>query len=164
MSTEPELRMVVVNVATWPSDFAEHRMYCCPATENGFHKDYRHYPARYIGDYVSKGVRYIAVVDACVRLNRSGPDEVLWKFGDLTDEDAIARSEEARAATNRNQRPCLVFLQGNLSRTEFVYDPLGGLQSSRVYFDLTDLAPKDVKDLAGKLCEVPWTALAKWRA
>src|SRR5689334_242315 len=138
-STPPEHRMVVVNMAKWPADYTDHKMYCCPATERGFDNNYRHYPAKYIANYVSKGAKYIGVVAACVRLNRSSPDEVLWKFDEISDEDAIARAEAVRAATRRNPRPCLVILQSQLSATDFVYDALGGLQGSRTYFDLSDL-------------------------
>lgn len=153
--------MVVVNEAAWPEDFALHKMYCCPATENDWEKGYRHYPARYIGNYVSKGVRYIGVVGACVHLRKDHPDRVLWKYDDISDEEAIAEAERVRKATNRNPRPCIVFLQTQLSATDFQYDVRGGLQSSRIYFDVSSLEPRDVKDLAAKLRERPWSEVPK---
>lgn len=156
--------MVVVNMAKWPMDFVEHKMYCCPATEDGFVPSYKHYPAKYIANYVSNGAKYIGVVSACIKLHKVGPDEVLWKFGDIDDAAAMERAEEVRAKTRRNERPCLVFLQSQLSQTDFVYDSMGGLQGSRIYFDLTEIAPTDVKDLATKLREVPWSLLAKFKA
>lgn len=155
--------MVVVNMAKWPSDFQEDRMYCCPAEENGFDASYRHYPAKYIANYISKGARYIAVIGACVRLNKSSPDEVLWKFSEIADVEAIDRAEAVRAKTRRNPRPCLVFLQVELSSTDFQYDHDGGFQSSRTYFDVSELEPTGVKDLAAKLRQVPWSVLPKWR-
>lgn len=161
--TPPELRMIVVNSSKWPDDFAVHRMYCCPAKENGFDPSYRHYPAKYVANYVSKGARYIGVVAACVRLNKTSPAEVLWKFDNISDSDAIRLAEEVRATTKRNATRCLVFLQTQLTATEFEYDHQGGLQNSRVYFDLTDLAPTGVKDLAEKLLSTPWSALSKWK-
>ena len=159
---DPELRMVVVNAARTPRDFIDHRVYSCPATQNGFHKSYMHHPAKYIGNYVNKGVKYIGIVAACVRLNKSGPDEVLWKFDDIDDREAIIRAEQARATTRRNVRPCLVFLQSLLSVTDLEYDHAGGPQGSHFNFDLTELAPIDVKDLARKLRETTWSSLKKW--
>ena len=156
--------MVVVNMAKWLSDFTEDRMYCCPAADDGFLPSYRHYPAKYIGNYVSGDVKYVAVVAACVRLNRTGPDEVLWKFTDISDEDAIAKAEAVRLKTGRNRRPCIVFLQEDLSVTAFPYDMRGGLQSSRVYFDISEIEPiKDVKELAINLRRTSWTNLARWK-
>lgn len=148
-------------MAKWPSDFSEDRMYCCPATERGFHASYRQYPSKYIGNYVSKGVKYVAVVKACVRLNKNSADEVLWKFGDMSDEDAIAQANEVRTKTRRNPKPCLVLLQTELSATEFEYDYEGGFQSSRTYFDLSELGPTDIKDLAKKLRETCWSSVPK---
>ena len=159
--TPPEKTLVVVNMAKWPTDFSDHRMYCCPAAENGFHASYRQYPAKYIGNYVSKGVKYIGVVEACVRLNKLGNDEVLWKFGEISDEDAIRKSNEVRSLTRRNPKPCLVMLQTELSATDFEYDYSGGFQSSRTYFDLSDLDFLDVKDLATELRSNPWSTIAK---
>lgn len=156
--------MVAVNMAKWPDDFVVHKMYCCPATENGWADGYRHYPARYIANYVSKGAKYVGVVKACVHLRKIGADRVLWKFDDISDAEAIAEAEIVRAATRRNQRPCIVFLQSQLSVTDFVYDLRGGLQSSRIYFDLSDLEPIDVKDLACKLRSSSWSSLAKRRS
>ena len=94
----PELKMVVVNAARTPRDFIDHRVYSCPAAQNGFHNIYVHHPAKYIGNYVNKGVRYIGIVAACVRLNKSGTDEVLWKFDDIDDGEAI-RLDQQQGAT-----------------------------------------------------------------
>lgn len=153
--------MVVTNMAKWPSDFVEHRMYSCPAHENDFHKSYKQYPARYIGNYVTKGVKYVGVVAACVHLRRDNPDRVLWKFDDITDGEAIQRAEEVRKKTRRNERPCLVLLQSQLSTTDFEYDQSGGLMGSRIYFDVAGLAVTDVKDLAKKLKLVKWSGLPR---
>lgn len=153
--------MVAVNMATWPSDFTEHRMYCCPAMENGFAEGYRHYPARYIANYVSKWAKYMGVVAACVHLRKDHPDRVLWKYDDIADEEAIARADAVRAATRRNPRPCLLFLQFQLSATDLVYDIRGGLQSSRIYFDVSGLGAGNVKDVAARLRDVPWSEVPK---
>ena len=153
--------MVVVNMAKWPDDFLVHRMYSCPATDVDFTPSYKHYPARYIANYVSKGAPYVGVVAACVHLRKESPDRVLWKYDDLNDEEAIQRAEEVRAITRRNGRPCLVFLQSQLSATGFVYDTKGGLMGSRQYFDVSSLEAADVKSLAKKLRDVPWSLLPK---
>lgn len=161
--TPPELRLVAVNMSKWPQDLAAHKMYCCPCTDSGFTPSYRHYPAKYIANFVNKGAKYIGVVSACVRLRKVGPDEVLWRFGSISNKEAIAQAETVRAATQRNPRPCLVFLQEQLSATDFVYDAPGGLMNSCVYFDVSELGPVDVKDLAEKLRSWPWSELPKWK-
>ena len=137
-------------------------MYCCPCTEDGFSIGYRHYPAKYMAPYWQKQCWAVAIVSACVRLLPKG-GEVLWRFSDLEDEEAINRAEVVRAATKRNDRPCLVFLMEQSVRTEFVYDSHGGMQGSRFYFDLADMEPKDVRDLAEKLRDVPMSAMPRWR-
>lgn len=161
--TPPEHRLVVVNMSKWPTDLWDHRMYCCPAAEGGFERTYSHSPAKYIASYVQKGCNWVAVVAACVRLGRDRPHEVLWKFDDVADVDAVQRAEEVRAETKRNFKPCLVFLQSRLKSTKFEYDHAGGLQSSRVYFDLSGDAPNSVDDVAALLSATPWSQLPKWR-
>lgn len=156
--------MVVTNMAKWPSDFVEHRMYSCPAHEDGFHKSYKQYPARFIGNYVTKGVKYLAIVAACVHLRKNEPDRVLWKYDDISDEEAIARAEAVRKATRRNERPCLVILQSQLTTTDFQYDQGGGLMGSRVYFDVSEFQTEGVKDLAAALRETAWSGVPKWQA
>lgn len=158
-NSSPEETLVVVNMAKWPNDFIVHNMYCCPATEDGFAKGYVHRPAKWIGNYVSKGVPVVALVEACVRLRSCGNHDVLWGFGTLTDEDAVKRALEVRGATGRNLFPCLVFLQSNLRRTDFKYDPSGGMQSSRQYFDLGGLGVNTVEGLASLLNEHDWSSL-----
>lgn len=161
MSVTPENLMVVVNASKWPHDFAQHHMYCCPAAEGGFDDSAKHVPAKYVANYVQKNIQYIAVVAACVRLNAEGEDEVLWKFDEISDEEAIARANEVRKSTQRFQKPCLVFLESQLSRTDIVYDRNGGFMGTRMYADVTTLEPTDVKDLATKLRKVPWSQLPK---
>jgi hypothetical protein len=153
--------MVAVNMATWPSDLIDHKMYCCPATESGFADGYRHYPAKYIANYVSKGAKYLGVVAACVHLRKDRPDRVLWKYDDVSDEDAITRAVAARNTTRRNPLPCLVFLESQLAATDFQYDKRGGLMSSCAYFDVSDLRTDSVKELAAELRELPWSGVPK---
>ena len=155
--------MVVTNMAKWPSDFVTHRMYSCPAHEDGFHKSYKQYPARFIGNYVTKGFKYVAVVAACVHLRKDHPDRVLWKYDDITDEEAIERAEAVRKASRRNERPCLVILQSQLTTTDFQYDQGGGLMGSRVYFDVSEFKAAGVKDLAVALRGVAWSGVPKWK-
>jgi hypothetical protein len=46
--------------------------------------------------------------------------------------------------------------------TDLVYDQGGGLMGSRIYFDVAELAPTDVKDLAMKLRDAPWSSLKRF--
>lgn len=165
--TPPELRMVVPNLAKFPRDLTERHMYSCPCTEDGFDPSYRHYEAKYLGNYINKGVQVVSVVTACVRISTKGNSGILWQFGEIDEAEAFEQAERRLALAAKegihHERPRLVFLQEQLSRTDFQWDASGGLQGSRVYFDLTELAPTDVKDLATKLRDVPWSALPKCR-
>ena len=132
-----------------------------PRDRGRIHDRLGHYPARFIGNYVNKGVKYVGVVAACVHLRKTGEDRVLWKYDDIDDAEAIRRAEEVRAITRRNGRPCLVFLESQLTTTDFAYDLNGGLMGSRQYFDVSSLKVEDVKSLAQELCDVTWSTLPK---
>jgi hypothetical protein len=160
----PDHRLVVFNMAKSLEDISR-RMYLCPSEENDFKVGFVHHEARYGGCYVGGGAKYIAEIGACVRVGKIS-DEVLWKFTHEADESLIGRAREALNTTSSINRvpPRLVFLFEKLASTDLVYDFLGGVQQSRIYFDLTDLAPTDIHDLATKLRDVPWSVLPKWKA
>lgn len=159
----PEQRLVVVNMSSWPEDFTQYRMYCCPATDGGFDSRYRHYPAKHLAPYWSGGCRAIALVAACVRLGKDQPDEVIWKFSDISDEEAIAQARRMRADTRRNPTPCLVFVLTELRRTEFMRDAAGGMQGPREFFDVSKWNSETSKTLADSLNGKPWSMVDKWR-
>ncbi|MFN8219587.1 MAG: hypothetical protein U0S12_05580 [Fimbriimonadales bacterium] len=157
----PDLCLVAVNMKDSFLDIAN-GMYLCPATEGGFVPAHAHVPVKYMACCVQQGAKYIGEVIACVRLNRSQPDEVLWKFGEDGDAELIvAARAKQKISTSHQHPPCLVFLLGRMAGTDFVRDKAGGLQNSCVVFDLTDLAPADLTDLAAKLRSVPWSALPR---
>ncbi len=158
--TPPELRMVVVNAAKWPKDFLEHKVYSCPAED----PSYKHYPAKYIGDYISKGVPYVGVVQACVRLSADGRHRIMWQFDEIDEGEAIREAIVRERETRHGKYPRLVFLHSQVTKTEFRYDSPGGPQGSTYYFDLSELAPGNVKELADGLQETWWSAMPKWRA
>lgn len=141
------------------------RMYLCPATEGGFEPRYIHYPARYMAAYVDKGARYVAEVRACVRVSSKNPDEVLWKFTEDEDKNLIIEAKAALLQTRSTNRhpPRIVFLLGQPKETAFTYDLKGGLQMSRVYFDITALEATDLVDLAKKLRTASWSQLPRWK-
>ena len=156
--------MVVANMSKAMSD-VEARLYLCPTKEEDFELGHVHHPAKYLACYVGGGPKYVAEVAACVRVGKTKPSEVLWKFTDASDEDLIAKAKESLKTTENTNRlpPRLVFLLENLSRTDFQYDLSGGMQSSRIYFDVTEIEPTDIKDLAQKLTRIRWSELAKWK-
>lgn len=163
MTTPPELRMVAVNMAKSRQDVML-RAYLCPSLENDFQTGYVHYPAKYLACFVNGGAKHMGEVEACVRLHKSGGDEVLWKFKETPDEELFARAREAQKKTvTGNKPPCLVFLLSSLTNTDFQYDSRGGLQSSRIYFDVSSLHPNDLKDLSAKLRGTSWAAMPRWK-
>lgn len=160
----PEARLLVVNMAKNLPDIRL-RIYVCPSEENGFHGSHLHAPAKYIACYVQAGAKYVGEVGACVRINKTGPAEVLWKFGEESDSEYIKRAQAALKETLTLNRipPRLIFLIDNLSATDFVHDTGNSLLASRVYFDITEMGVTDVKDLAVKLKSAIWSALPRWK-
>ena len=163
--------MVVLNLAAFDFEFTQHGIYTCPSEREGFKASYKHYPARYAGIYINKGARFVAEVDAVIRLQSETEGQLLWKFVDRPDENLISEARTKRKGakwerTGRvlNQAPCLVFLFGAKRRTSFDYDISGGLQSSRQYFDLRSLEVDNVTDLAVALKQTTWTVLPKLNA
>lgn len=166
MSKTPENRLVVVNMAKSLEDIRE-RIYICPSKQDDFEVGYIHHPSKYLACYTNNdAILYVAVVAACVRVTKHAEDSVLlWKYSDAEDEELItkARSFIGKTKSPSTVPPRLVFLLEDLSSTSFSYDVGGGLQSGRIYFDLTQLEPTDVKDLAVKLRTVSWSTLPKWK-
>lgn len=160
----PENLLVAVNMAQSIPDLVD-RMYLCPAIEGGFEPRYIHYPARYMAAYVDKGARYVAEVRACIRVSNKNPDEILWKFTEDEDKRLIIEARAAMLQTRSTNRlpPRLVFLLGQPKETALTYDLKGGLQMSRVYFDITALEATDLPDLAQKLKTVSWSQLPRWK-
>lgn len=145
-------------------DDIKSRTYLCPSKEADFEPRYKHYPARYIACFVSGGAKYVGEVDACIRLTVSSPPEVLWKFTAAGDGELVDLALRKQSCTpSPNRPPCLVFLIGDLTNTDFVYDLKGGMQQSCAYFDLSSISPADLRDVATKLRSNPWSSLPKYK-
>ena len=168
MPPTPENTLVAMNLSKWFWEFTNHSLYTCPTGTEEFLTGYKHYPAKYFAAYVNGGAKYVAHIDAVLRVTDKDQGEVLWKNVDESDESLVARGIPARlAAVNQttlktlNKPPCLLFLLSDRKATEFIYDSQGGLVASNVYFDITELGVTNTTELAAKLRTTSWKGLPK---
>jgi hypothetical protein len=147
-------RLDVVNCSGIPTDVTDHGVYICPA-EGG---PYKHSRAKYFGMYQKKTVGHIAHIDAVVRFGADGMASIQWNNGDTSDDALVARASELRASL-RPGAAVRVFLLGQRFATDFKKTTSGGLQGSKLYFDVARLEPKSAEDLAAKLLGKSWNDL-----
>lgn len=162
MSVNWENLLIVANCKDHWKEFAQEMMYLCPSEPEAFHTKYKHFRAKYFAPYVAKGTKYVAHVDAVVRVLGHEAAEVVWNNSDLDEAAIVEKALAKRAISVSNRPPCLVFLLSGAKATDFVYDQAGGLIGSRQYFDVSDLSVESVADLANGLREVPWSGLPKY--
>jgi hypothetical protein len=162
MAVRWEDLLMVGNCRQHWKDFAQHRAYVCPATADAFDPKFKQFRAKYFAPFVSREIRYISSIEAVVRLKTKTDAEVLWNNGDQDEETLIALAREKLDQSSAARPPCLVYLLGDLKGTEFVFDGQGTLSGSRQYFNVGDLKPTGVADLAEKLRSVVWSALPKY--
>jgi hypothetical protein len=162
MPEQWENLLMVANCRQHWKEFADHQMYLCPATPDGFDPKYKQFRAQYFAPYVAKGAKYVAKIDAVVRMTSRSAGEVLWNNGDKSDEEMVERAKSQLELATSNRPPCLVYLLSGGKATDLVYDQTGALIASRQYFDVSSLQVESVGDLADKLREVPWSMLPKY--
>lgn len=144
-------RLDVVNCSGRPADVIEGGVYICPARGG----PYKHARAKYFGMYQNKSVRHVTHIDAVVRFDEDGGVALQWNNTDARDEDLVARARERRDAL-RPGASVRVFLLGTRFATDFKKTTSGGLQGSKLYFDVGGLNAADAEDLAAKLQGKTW--------
>jgi hypothetical protein len=150
-------RLDVVNCGARPGEITAHKAYVCPAKGGA----YNHARSRFFGMYHWKTVQLVAEVEAVVELgpDSDGSARIQWKHVEVADEDLVTRARTTRAAIRSGTESHRVFLLGDLHETDFRKPTKGGLRTSKVYFDVSDLEPVDAADLAVKLKGKTWDAL-----
>lgn len=148
-------RLDVVNCSGRPKDVVEGGVYICPARGG----PYKHARAKYFGMYQGKSVRHVAAIEAVVRFDEDNAS-LQWKNIDANDEVLLARARERRDAL-RPGADVRVFLLGERFATDFRKTTSGGLQASKLYFDVGSLAPKDAEHLATELRGKTWDQLRR---
>lgn len=130
-----ETRLDVVN-CTNSADFIEkYNIYECPAQAGA----YNHKRAMYFGVYKNKKVSKIAEILAVVDVNLDWSTEnVIINHGSKDELVAMAVSKLQTAVNDGKEfaEPKRVFVLGELVDMDFEKDTAGGLQGSKIYFDL----------------------------
>ncbi|BAU15161.1 hypothetical protein LEP3755_57180 [Leptolyngbya sp. NIES-3755] len=146
-------RLDVVNCAQTFEQIIQQRAYICPAI--GGH--YNHRRSLYFGMYRSKRVEQIASIDAVIDLESDAESMLKWKNVNLSNESLISMAQERyRSCDVRCEYPARVFVLGELHPTTFSKSSPGGMQGTKQYFDIGNLAVKDAAELATKLAGKTW--------
>ena len=157
MSLLPSWRnwLDAVNCTGIPEDVLVHNVYMCPATGGA----YSHDRCRYFGMYRNKCVEQVAEIEAVVDVELRGEAKLKWKNAEIP-EGELCASARAKAAQLRPEMESVrVFLLGTLFPTEFRKDSRGGMQGSKIYFDIAALGAKDAGELAEMLKGKNWSEM-----
>lgn len=157
MSLLPSWRnwLDAVNCAGIPEDVLEHNVYMCPATGGA----YSHDRCRYFGMYRNKCVEQVAEIEAVVDVEPRGEAKLKWKNADIPDSELCARARNKADRLRADMESVRVFLLGALFPTEFRKDTRGGMQGSKIYFDVSGLGAKDAGELAETLKGKNWSEI-----
>ncbi len=147
-----ECLLDVVNCAGLPQEVIDSNVYLCPATGG----NYNHSRSKFFGMYRNKRVERVAVIEAVVDLENSDIAKLKWKNVKGHDADFILLAREKHGKWRAGDYPTRVFLLSPLEETAFHKTTKGGMQQSKRYFDVGDLAATDAKDLATKLRDKTW--------
>lgn len=150
-------RLDVVNCAGLPEDILEGGVYMCPATGGS----YNHQRCQYFGMYRNKKVERVAIIEAIVDVEDEETGRVLWRHSDTQDGELEKKACLIVSERRPGEHPVRVFLLGKKYETDFVKDSRGGMLSSKIYFDVASLDPKNAEDLAQKLRGKSWSNLGR---
>ncbi len=142
----------VVNCRVSFDDVLQHQIYVCPATDGS----YNHRRSLYFGMYRNKRVEQIAKIEAVVDLESEETFSIKWKNIDKSDLELVEMARSRRSQIDDSWYPARVFILADLHPTDFVKASPGGMQSSKQYFDISQLNVMNAEDLAHKLMGKNW--------
>ncbi|MCT7972040.1 hypothetical protein [Laspinema olomoucense] len=142
----------VVNCRVSFDDVLQHQIYVCPATDGS----YNHRRSLYFGMYRNKRVEQIAKIEAVVDLESEETSSIKWKNIDKFDLELVEMARSRRSQIDNSWYPARVFILADLHSTDFVKTSPGGMQSSKQYFDISQVNVIDAEDLARKLMGKNW--------
>jgi len=150
----------IVNCAQYFYEIEEGEAYLCPA-EGGA---YSHKPCRFFGLYRNKRVESVAEIEAVVDVSEEQQlDALIIRAKILWMASPRGARHHQKAAIERalrfrpNKLPIRVFILTNRTATDFIKDSSGGMQTSKMYLDVSPLNAKDAQDLASKLEGKRWS-------
>lgn len=146
----------IVNCAQYFEEIEEGEAYLCPA-EGGA---YSHKPCRFFGLYRNKSVESVAEIEAVVDVSKRGNQvkaEMLWENSGQSEAQLQKTAIERALRFRPTQLPIRVFILANRTPTDFAKDSKGGMQTSKMYLDMSSLKAKNAEDLAAKLQGKKWS-------
>lgn len=146
----------VVNCSGSIDNVIEHGVYTCPMTGGA----YSHKRCLYFGAYGgNKKVDIVCKIRAVLEFEDGGNGRVSWNNTGETKKKLIAEGTEKLQVLGQVSSSVRVFLLGDRFPTNFVKDTRGGMQQSKLYFDVTELGAKDAEGLADLLLDRNWSSL-----
>jgi hypothetical protein len=142
----------VVNCRISFDDVLQYQIYVCPATDGS----YNHRRSLYFGMYRNKRVEHIAKIEAVVDLESEESFSIKWKNIDKSDLELVEIARSRRSQIDNSWYPARVFILADLHPTDFMKASPGGMQSSKQYFDISQLNIINAEDLAHKLTGKTW--------
>jgi hypothetical protein len=149
-----EYYLDVVNCADTLDEIQNKNIYVCPTSGGA----YSHSRCKYFGIYKNKTVSKIALIEAVVDIEDTSNQRIKWKnIYDTDDKKLIKKALSKAIIVKPNEYPVRVFLLGELYDTNFIKDTIGGMQWSKMYFDIKKLNVFSALELAEKLNGKTWS-------
>jgi len=146
----------VVNCSGSFNNVREHGIYTCPTSGGA----YSHRRCKYFGAYGgSKLVEIVSEIRAVLEFEDGECTKLSWINTDESRESLIDEGIEKLKMLNQADDDVRVFLLGQRLPTKFVKDTKGGMQQSKLYFDITKLEATNTEHLATLLKSHKWSDL-----
>lgn len=146
----------VVNCSGSFENVLEHGIYTCPTSGGA----YSHRRCKYFGAYGgNKLVEIVCEIRAVLEFESSECTKLSWNNTEESRKSLVDEGIQKLKALNQSDDNVRVFLLGQRVPTKFVKDTKGGMQQSKLYFDITDLQAKDTEHLAMLLESRKWSDL-----
>ena len=143
----------VVNCTGSIENVLDHGVYLCP-TQGGA---YSHQRCKYFGAYRRKVVSHIAEIRAIVDVDHNNTSAINWANSQENSQQLLDEATHIASQLWPGRESARVFLLGQRYETNFTKDSQGGMQQSKLYFDVSSLNAEDAAELADKLMDRTWS-------
>lgn len=146
----------VVNCSGSIENINEQGVYICPTSGGA----YSHKRCLYFGSYGgNKKVDTISKIRAVLEYDDGKDGRVSWNNTDETGKSLIAEGAGKLKVLGCVTGSVRVFLLGERFSTNFLKDTKGGMQQSKLYFDVSELNADNAGELANLLIDRNWSSL-----
>lgn len=143
----------VVNCSGSYNELTEHGVYLCPTRGAA----YSHKRCKYFGAYRKKEVTLVADIRAVIDIELDGENHIAWCNVDTSPDLLVKEASELVENLRPESRSTRVFLLGERYNTKFIKDTRGGMQQSKLYFNVSSLETEDANQLASMLENKNWS-------